>query len=161
MLREGHHIHADFGLLDDRADITAMTPVARVILDGFRDRRFDEVVIAHTQFEPGARLRPAVRQLLPLGPSAPVEWRDYIYEPDPHELLLGLLPRVIRFQLYQMFLESLMAENMSRGVAMRAATQNAADIVDRLTIGYNKARQEAITAELMDILGGSAALVER
>jgi len=156
LLRQGYHIHADFSLLDDKADITALTPVARVVLDGFERRTFDRVMIAYTRFERGSRLRPTLRPLLPLCPSEPAEPHEYIYEPSPDELLLSLLPRIIRFQIYQAFLESLVVENTSRMIAMRAATQNGEHLVQQLTLSYNKARQEAITAELMDILGGTA-----
>jgi F-type H+-transporting ATPase subunit gamma len=69
-----------------------------------------------------------------------------------------LLPRLVRFQIYQAFLESLAAENLSRMVAMHSATQNAGDIIEDLTLSYNKARQETITSELTDIIGGTSFL---
>ena len=158
MLRQGQQIHADFSQLTDHDDITALTPVARVVLDGFRERVFDEVAIAYTQFQPGARLKPEIRPLLPLRPALPTERRQYIYEPEPEELLMALLPRLIRFQIYQAFLESLAAENASRMAAMHSATQNAHHLIDELTISYHKTRQQAITSELLDIMGGSVAL---
>ncbi|MBC7235939.1 MAG: ATP synthase F1 subunit gamma, partial [Chloroflexi bacterium] len=154
MLRRGREIHADFILPEDAIELSDMNPVAQVVLDGFSQRHFDEMVLAYTQFQPGARLVPTVRPLLPFCPEAPSERREYVYEPEPAELLRSLLPRVIRFQIFQAYLESLMAENTSRQVAMRAATQNAEDLVQDLTMTYNKARQQAITAELADLLGG-------
>jgi len=168
MLRAGYAIHADFKL-DDRADITDLTSVARVLLDGFAGPdastggSFDEVLIAYTQFFSGARLQPTIRQLLPVcpHPGDSGNLREYLYEPKPEELLRALLPRLIRFQVYQAFLESLAAENASRMVAMHAATQNAGSLIANLRLGYNKARQQAITAEIMDIMGGSNALVGR
>lgn len=159
MLRQGYPIHADCGHLDDHADIMEMSPVARMLQDGFRERVFDEVVIASTRFRPIARLEPAIRPLLPLSPSMAVDSREYIYEPNPHELFISLLPHVIRFQIYQAFLEALVAENTSRMMTMHSAAKNGEDLIDRLIIGYNKARQQAITAELLDIIGGSAGLV--
>jgi F-type H+-transporting ATPase subunit gamma len=158
MLREGYQIHAEFSNLSEKVDITDLTPVARVLLDGFRDRIFDEVVICYTEFQSGTKLKPTIRQLLPICPGEAPSRREYIYEPDPAELLQALLPRLIRFQIFQAFLESLAAENTSRMVAMHAATQSASDIIDHLTISYNKARQQAITAEINDILGGASAL---
>jgi len=158
MLRQGVPIHAEFTNLSDKIDITELTPVARVVLDGFREHVFDEVHIAYTQFREGTRLRPEIRQLLPVCPEIKQDKREYIYEPDPNELLMALLPRLIRFQIYQAFLESLAAENTARMVAMHAATQNATEIIDNLTVSYNKARQQAITAEILDILGGANAL---
>lgn len=158
MLRQGVPIHAEFTSLGDDIDISDLTPVARVIQEGFDRRTFDQVVIAYTQFRPGARLKPAVRQLLPVCPEDVSNARAYIYEPSPSELLMALLPRLIRFQIYQAFLESQAAENTSRMVAMHAATQNASDIIGGLSISYNKARQQAITSEMLDILGGASAL---
>jgi len=158
MLRRGYHIHAEFAQLADTIDIAAMSPVAGVLLDGFRDRIYDQAVVAHTQFRPRARMRPTVQQLLPLCPLEPAQPRPYIYEPGPEQLLQALLSRLVRFQIYQAFLESLAAETMSRMVAMHTATENASDLVDHLTITYNKARQQAITREISDIMGGATAL---
>lgn len=157
MLQQGHTIHAEFGPLSDTADITAMMPVARVLLDGFADRTFDEVVVAYTQFQPGAQLKPAIRQLLPVSPEQVAERREYLYEPEPQELLLALLPRLIHFQIYQAFLESLAAEHQSRRMAMHNATENADELIAHLRLSYNKARQQEITSELVDILGGTNA----
>lgn len=158
MLRQNRQIHADFSQLTDHDDITALTPVARVVLDGFHDRVFDEVAIAYTQFHIGARIKPIIRPLLPLCPTPTVERRQYIYEPAPEELLMALLPRLIRFQIYQAFLEALAAENASRMAAMHNATQNAHHLIDELTISYHKTRQQEITSELLDIMGGASAL---
>lgn len=161
MLREGYHIHADFGGLDDKVDIIAMTPVANVLIEGFRDRHFDEILVAYTEFSPEHQIRPRIRQLLPVCPGESSEYGEYIYEPSPDELLIALLPRLIRFQIYQAFLESLVAENTSRMITMHSATQNAGALIDDLTISYNKARQQTFTAEIMDIVGGTAALNTR
>lgn len=158
MLRRGYHIHAEFAQLADTIDIAAMSPVAGVLLDGFRDRIFDQAVVAHTQFRHRARMRPTVQQLLPLCPLDIAQPRPYIYEPDPEQLLQALLSRLVRFQIYQAFLESLAAETVSRMVAMHTASENASDLVDHLTITYNKARQQAITREISDIMGGATAL---
>ncbi len=158
MLRRGVAIHAEFTNLGDRIDIADLTPVARVLQDGFDNRIFDQVVVAHTQYRTGARLRPTIRQLLPVCPDPSVDTREYLYEPSPNELLLALLPRLIRFQIYEALLESLAAENISRMVAMHTATQNASDVIDGLSVSYNKARQQAITSEMLDIVGGASAL---
>ena len=83
---------------------------------------------------------------------------DYIYEPDSGSVLAGLLPRFVEMQVYHAILESIASEQSARMVAMRNATDNAKDLVDDLTLTYNKARQESITKELLDITGGVAAL---
>lgn len=154
MLHQGFQIHADFSQLVDATDITAMTPVAHVVLDGFRERVFDRVAIIYTQFRPGARLRPMVRQLLPICLQQPPKLYTYIYEPEPQELISILLPQWIRFQIYEAFLEALVAENVSRMMAMHSATRNAQGLIEHLVMSYNKARQEKITAEIMDVIGG-------
>lgn len=158
MLRQGYQIHAEFTDLTEKADITDLTPVARVLLDGFRNRVFDEAAICYTEFQSGARLKPCIRQLLPICPDEAPARREYIYEPGPAELLQALLPRLIRFQIFQAFLESLAAENTSRMIAMHSATQNANDIIENLTMSYNKVRQQTITSEINDIIGGTSAL---
>jgi F-type H+-transporting ATPase subunit gamma len=157
MLHQGHAIHADL-TLDDRADLVAITPIAELVLDGFVDGAFQEVVIAYTQFHQGARLKPIVEPLLPIRATGALERREYLYEPSPEELLRELLPRMIRFRLYQAFLEAQAAEHTARMLAMHQATRNAQDITSQLTLGYNRARQQAITSELTDILGGRMAL---
>ena len=160
MLHRGYPIHADFDHLEEKGGFAEINPVSQVVLDGFRDRVFDQVAIAYTQFGPGVRLKPTVRQLLPVRPLESPGSLRYIYEPGPREILLALLPRFVRFQLYRCFTESLAAENISRMIAMRTATRNANDLMHDLVIDYNKARQQSITAEILDIIGGSAALGE-
>lgn len=160
MLQQGHTIHADFSQLSAAADITALAPVARVILDGFAEQTFDEVVLAYTQFQSGARIKPTIRQLLPVCPGQVAERREYIYEPEPQELLLALLPRLIQFQIYQAFLESLAAEHQSRRIAMHKATENAEELISHLRLSYNKVRQQEITSELVEILSGTVHAVE-
>ena len=85
---------------------------------------------------------------------------DYIYEPDPREVLEQLLPRYVEMQIYNAVLESAASEQSARVVAMRNATDSANDIRRELTLTYNKARQEQITKELLDIVGGASALEE-
>jgi len=158
MLRQGYDIHADFSLLDDAARGADLTPAARVVLDGFHKRLFDEVFVVYTQFKPGSRLQPTVFQLLPIRPELSSQTHEYLYEPSQADLLMALIPRTIRFQIYRAFLEAVTAENTSRVTAMRTATKNAADLMDHLKLNYNKVRQQTVTAELIDILGGSTAL---
>jgi F-type H+-transporting ATPase subunit gamma len=83
---------------------------------------------------------------------------DYIYEPSPGEVLVQLLPRFVEMQLYHAVLESIASEQSARMVSMRNATDNANELLEELTLNYNKARQEMITKELLDITGGAAAL---
>src|SRR3990172_3746397 len=83
---------------------------------------------------------------------------EFIYEPSPAAVLAQLLPRFVEMQVYQAVLEHLSSEHSARMVSMRNATENAKELIDDLTLTYNKVRQEAITKELLDIVGGAAAL---
>ena len=155
MRRRGFTILADYSTLDDRTSIDELTPLAHTVLDGFRGRVFDELAVVYTQFGASNRLTPTVRKLLPISTDHIASKREYIFEPDADELIRELLPRVIRFQLYEAFLESQTAENTARMIAMYQATRNADDLQSDLSRRYNKVRQQSITSELNDILGGS------
>jgi len=157
MLRQGYAVHADFSQPGDVPDLGSLALVAHVLLDGFRDRVFDKVVMVYAQFRSGAGIRPTIRQLLPASPAQTTLRREYIYEPEPEALLSALLPRLIRFQVYEALLQSVFAENVARMTAMHAATRNANDLLTNLTTTYNEARQQAITAEIIDVLGGAGA----
>jgi len=122
----------------------------------------DEVHLIYNEFRSVAVQRPVREQLLPIpraedgaGTGADV---DYIYEPNPETILGDLLPRHVRMQVYRALMESLAGEYGARMTAMEAATKNAKEMIDVLTIQYNKARQEKITKELLDIVGGAEAL---
>jgi len=122
----------------------------------------DEVHLIYNEFRSVAVQRPVREQLLPIpraedgaGTGADV---DYIYEPNPETILGDLLPRHVRMQVYRALMESLAGEYGARMSAMEAATKNAKEMIDVLTIQYNKARQEKITKELLDIVGGAEAL---
>jgi len=160
MLRQGYKIHADLAFRDNLTLID-VTPLARLLLDSFVEGVFDRIVLIYTQFHSGARLEPTVQELLPIVSTTSKRHRSYIYEPSIEALIRSLVPRVVRFQLYQALLESFAAENASRAVAMRSATQNAQSLLEDLSLSYNKARQQAITEELRDLLGGSMGYEER
>ena len=122
----------------------------------------DEVHLMYNEFRSVAVQRPVREQLLPIPRSeAGTEEEagaDYIYEPSPEAILGDLLPRHVRMQVYRALMESLAGEYGARMTAMEAATKNAKEMIDILTIQYNKARQEKITKELLDIVGGAEAL---
>jgi F-type H+-transporting ATPase subunit gamma len=103
---------------------------------------------------------PVMERLLPVVPeiSHVSKNGDFEYEPDSEGVLGALLPRFVEMQIYHAILESIASEQSARMVAMRNATENAKDLIQHLTLMYNKARQEAITTELLDIAGGTAAL---
>src|SRR2546425_4824382 len=123
----------------------------------------DEVHLMYNEFRSVALQRPVRAQLLPIPkseaqPSEAGAATDYIYEPSPEAILGDLLPRHVRMQVYRALMESLAGEYGARMTAMEAATKNAKEMIDILSIQYNKARQEKITKELLDIVGGAEAL---
>ena len=117
----------------------------------------------YNEFRSVAVQRPVRVQLLPIPKTDAPEAQgdvavDYIYEPNPQTILGDLLPRHVRMQVYRALMESVAGEHGARMTAMEAATKNAKEMIDILTIQYNKARQEKITKELLDIVGGAEAL---
>lgn len=173
MWRTGHKIVSEFSDLPPQPRLLDITPIAHTVIDGFIARQYDVVYLAHTDFINTLSQRPAIWQLLPirpldLGVTAISEHRgesreetvEYIYEPDPHSILDTVLPRFTELQIYQALLESLASEHSARMVAMRSATENANELLADLTLTYNRARQEAITKEVLDIAGGAEALAK-
>lgn len=159
MARYGQKIAADFTGLGDRPSILDVGPITRVIIDDYSQAKVDMVYLAYPQFLSTLVQRPVIKQLLPVEPAAlPLKENvEYIYEPDPQAVLSHLLPRFVEMQIYHALLEEAASEQSARMVAMRNATENAKEIIEGLTLTYNKARQEMITKELLDILGGVGA----
>jgi F-type H+-transporting ATPase subunit gamma len=124
----------------------------------------DEIWLVFNEFRSVALQRVVAARLLPIEPPGGDESGgagpgvDYLYEPDPATILAALLPRHVEVQLYRALLESAAGEHGARMTAMEAATKNAQEMIGQLTIQYNKARQERITKELLDIVGGAEAL---
>jgi F-type H+-transporting ATPase subunit gamma len=174
MLRLGRPIVADFCDLPTSPRLIDITPIARVAIDGFLEGQFDLVYLAYTDFITTLTQQPAIKRLLPIQPTdletqamaeyvedvRPTVVSEYIYEPDPRTILDEVLPRFTELQVYQAVLESIASEHSARMVAMRNATESAAELVEELTLSFNKARQQAITREIMDIAGGAEALAQ-
>lgn len=161
MLRYGGDICAEFTGIPDQPAFTDITSIARTVIEDFLKGTFDQVIIAYTDFINTLVHRPALRQLLPIRHVREVRpIGEYIFEPGPQAILEEVLPRFTELQLYQAILESLASEYSARMVAMRNASDNAEALVGELTLSYNRARQEAITKEIMDIAGGAEALAK-
>jgi F-type H+-transporting ATPase subunit gamma len=174
MWRMGKNIVAEYSDLPPQPRLLDVTPITHTVMDGFISGRYDVVYLAHTDFINTLNQRPAIWQLLPIHPlelgvtpvsehrgERPVQGLvEYIYEPDPRTILDTVLPRFTELQVYQALLESLASEHSARMVAMRNATENALELLDDLTLTYNRARQEAITKEMLDIVGGAEALAK-
>jgi F-type H+-transporting ATPase subunit gamma len=160
MVRSGQELRADFTRLGDRPSIVDIQPIARIVIDDYTNGGIDEVYISYTQFVTTMSQRPVLWRLLPIEPAdiEPGYSAEYIYEPSPDQVLDQLLPRFVEMGLYHVILESIASEQSARMVAMRSATDNANEIIDDLTLTYNKVRQEMITKELLDITGGAVAL---
>ncbi len=168
LLRRGATIIAEFTDLPPAPAIVDIAAITRAAMDDFLQGIVDEVYVAYTAFVNTLRQDPVVRRLLPLAPGAgrmgsahdgsrgprPV----FTFEPDAASILEEILPRFTEVLLYQAVLESLASEHSARMVAMRNATENARALVEDLTLRYNKARQQAITNEMLDIVGGAEAL---
>jgi len=169
--RTGYPVIAEFDGVPDRPSLLDVLPIARIVINDFLSDEYDEVYLAYTDFINTVVQKPVVKRLLPLLPEKMGEQavsehvgqyvgsqHPYIYEPGPVELLDTILPRFTELQVYQSVLESLASEHSARMVAMRSATDNANELVADLTLTYNRARQEAITKEMLDIVGGVEAL---
>lgn len=173
MLRRGSQIAADFTDVPDTPDILEITAIARVFMDDYLSEAVDEVFLAYTDFVNTLTQIPVMRRILPLqATETGLEQERYDYgepldptmvysfEPGPEAILDEILPRFTELQLYQAVLEAQASEHSARMVAMRNATENANALVDDLTLSYNKARQLAITSEMLDIVGGAEALAQ-
>ncbi|PYN40669.1 MAG: ATP synthase F1 subunit gamma, partial [Candidatus Rokuibacteriota bacterium] len=143
----------------DRLAYTHAAELADYFMQQYLDGEVDEVHLVYNEFRSVAVQRPVREQLLPIPSTAEGETDttvvDYLYEPNPKAILDELLPRHVRTQVFRALMESLAGEYGARMTAMEAATKNAKEMIDVLTIQYNKARQEKITKELLDIVGGA------
>ena len=131
------------------------------MLDAYNEGKIDRLFLAQNDFVNTMTQSPVVNQMLPIVPSEDDELKhhwDYIYEPDAKALLEMLLVRYIESQVYQGVVDNIACEQAARMVAMKAASDNAGELIDELQLVYNKARQAAITQELGEIVAGAAAV---
>ncbi len=158
------HLAAEFVDLGDYPSQADTLGIARLIIDDYLNEVVDRVYISFSEFVSTATQRPAIRQLLPIEPpedSGDASNQDYIFEPSPEVVLKRLLPRYIEMQIYEAVLQNAASFQSAQMVAMKNATDNANEITRELTLTYNKTRQEQITKELLDIVGGAAALEDK
>jgi F-type H+-transporting ATPase subunit gamma len=155
--------------LGDRPNMEKLIGAVKVMLDGYTQDRFDRLLIFYTRFINTMKQEPVMEQLLPLsaeriqasdgsGEATPAGSWDYIYEPDAAAVLDQVLTRYIEALIYQAVAENMASEQSARMVAMKSASDNAANVIDELTLVYNKSRQASITKELSEIVGGAAAV---
>lgn len=154
--RANVELRAEFIGLPDYPEYLEVLPIGRVIIDDYLAGVVDQVFIVYPYFLNTMTQEPRVHQLLPVEPptEAATHAVDYIYEPDRATVLAELLPRYIEMQIYEAILEGIASEQSARMVAMRNATEAADEMIEELTLTYNKVRQEQITKDLLDIVGG-------
>jgi len=161
MVRYGTNVQAVFTDLGDQPKLDSILPLATMIAQEYESGAIDEVQLVYNKFINVQIQQPVAQKILPLDPDIQLEAKEqigYIYEPSPGEVLSALAPRYLEVLIYQSILESLASEQAARMVAMKNATDNANNMLDDLTLQINKLRQESITGELLDIIGGVVAL---
>ncbi|MFQ5828219.1 MAG: ATP synthase F1 subunit gamma [Candidatus Methylomirabilia bacterium] len=159
--RRAWSVRASMAGFFDRLAYSHARELAGSLIEGYAAGEVDEVHLVYNEFRSMAVQRVVQEQLLPLQPDAVAPGAavvDYIFEPAPETILAALLPKHVATQIYRALMESVAGEYGARMTAMDAATRNAQEMIDLLTIQYNKARQERITKELLDIVGGAEAL---
>ena len=161
--RVGGNIVSQVSHLGDTPHVEQLIGTVKTMLDAYTDGKLDRLYIVYNRFVNTMSQDPTVEQLLPLvGKTDEAEklkhhW-DYLYEPDAKEVIEDLMTRYIETLVYQAVVENLACEQSARMVAMKAASDNAAKLIDELKLKYNKARQAAITQEISEIVGGAAAV---
>jgi F-type H+-transporting ATPase subunit gamma len=132
-----------------------------VMLDAYQEGRIDRLFLVHNVYFNTMSQKPEIKTLLPAEPispqSLPKHW-DYLYEPGAVEILEDVLTRYIETQVYRAVVENVACEMAAKMVAMKAATDNAGKLIEKLQLEYNKARQASITREIAEIVGGAAAV---
>ena len=168
MSRIGANVISQVVALGDAPDMSRLIGAVKVVLDGYIQDRFDRVFIYYNRFINTMKQEPVMEQLLPLtdervrggekeGVKSHTSW-DYIYEPEAKPVIDDIMTRYVEAIVYQAVAENMASEQSARMVAMKAASDNAGNVIDELTLIYNKSRQAAITKELSEIVGGAAAV---
>ena len=157
--RSGLNLHASFTGISDAPPSSSIYPISNMIISDYTNHKTDAVYISYATFKSTTVQKPIVEQLIPFNLKTTDQTQiEHIYEPTKDIILNTLLPRYIETQIYHALLEAIASEQSARMVAMQNATENANDMVDDLTLIMNKARQETITTELLDIVSGAAAV---
>lgn len=157
---KGTTLPEQLGKLYDNLTFQEVAPVAQAIMEAFVNKQFDKVVLVYNQFKNAATQVLTTEQFLPVLPpnTKSKSNNDYIFEPDKKEIVQDLIPKSLKTQFYKAILDSNAAEHGARMTAMHKATDNASDLINELKLHYNKARQAAITGEILEIVAGAEAL---
>ncbi|ACM18817.1 ATP synthase F1, gamma subunit [Geotalea daltonii FRC-32] len=160
-LKNRQKIRKNFGTVFSNLNYQTAALLAQEVIQGYLDEEFDEVFIIYNAFRSVMSQDITLEQLLPVTPpeAADEEYApEYIYEPSKSELLGELLPKHIEVQIFKSLLESVASEHGARMTAMDSASKNANEMIGKLTLQYNRARQAAITTELMEIISGAESI---
>jgi F-type H+-transporting ATPase subunit gamma len=171
MMRRRQPILAEFSNLPAAPTFVDVSAIGKLAVDEFLEGNVDEVYLVYTDFVNMVKQVPTKKKLLPLEIESGEERVEafasshstaiYLYEPGQHEILDEIIPRFTALQVYQAVMESLASEHAARMVAMKNATDNATELSHALQLEYNKARQQSITSEMLDIAGGAEALAQK
>ncbi|WP_298270592.1 ATP synthase F1 subunit gamma [Geobacter sp.] len=160
-LKNRHRIWKNYANVLSSPNYQIAALIAREVIDGFLSEEYDEVFILYNAFRSVMSQDITLTQLLPIVPPAAEEEEhapEYLYEPSKGELLKEILPKHIEVQVFRALLESVAAEHGARMTAMDSASKNATEMIGKLTLQYNRARQAAITKELMEIISGAESI---
>ena len=169
MRRVGKNVIASFFEIPDNTTLADAVPIAKFLVDEYKTGGYDKVLIAYTDFISALTQKPNIRQILPISksglkealedlPDKPEQKTDYLFEGDFNILIETLAEKITRMQVYQMLLESNASEQSSRMVAMKNASEASGEMIDDLTLVFNKARQANITREISEISAGMASV---
>ena len=159
----GGNVVSEVSQIGDKPGLGDLIGPVKVMLDAYNDGKIDRLFLVYNRFVNSLTQKPIIEQLLPLleqeeAHEGLVKHWDYIYEPDAKSVLDGVFMRYIESLVYQGVVENIACEQSARMVAMKAATDNADDLINELQLIYNKVRQASITQEISEIVGGAAAL---
>jgi F-type H+-transporting ATPase subunit gamma len=157
--KRGFKVHSVYLDMARNGNFAFISPIAKKLKELFLEKTFDRVEVFYSRFFSAISQRPENFQMLPFVTPEKTSKGGFIYEPQARELLDLLVPMLIEFSLYRVVLEAVASEHGARMSAMDSATRNARDMIEKLTLQRNRARQAAITKELMEIIGGAEALV--
>jgi F-type H+-transporting ATPase subunit gamma len=168
LLRRRRNVIAEFSNLSATPSFMEVSAIGRLAIDDFLNGSYDEVYLAYTDYKNMIHQDPVIKRLLPFELNKDNQVTEnltsrktlsaFTYEPDQGELLNQIIPRFTSLQIYQAVLESVASEHAARMVSMRNATDNAVELSGELQLDYNKARQQSITNDMLDIAGGAEAL---
>lgn len=160
-LKKTHHVLGHHNAIFDNLTFENVAGIAEDLTQKFISGEYDRIEVVYNQFKNAATQIVKAEQFLPLAPiksDKPVATGDYIFEPSKEEIVLTLIPKSLKTQLYKSIRDSFASEHGARMTAMHKATDNATELRNQLKLTYNKARQAAITNEILEIVGGAEAL---